>query len=308
MRPRRLPSLVRSQRRRTGSVGRYECARLSAMPSLRLILPTLLVLCASMAQAQSEEAAKGKPGPIRLRVLSYNVHHCQGTDRKLDLSRIAKVVKSVSPDLVALQEVDRKTRRSKGVDQAAQLAKLTGMNLAFGSNLKLQGGRYGNAVLSRFPISDWRNELLPRIKGGEQRGALLTHVKHPRLKDPIAFFSTHFDHRRAPASRLASAKAINGMVQWMKSSVILAGDLNTRPESEVMSELLKSWTSVSSKAQPTVPVEKPTKQIDFILYRRASQWKVVEVRVLSEHVASDHRALFAVLEAKGQALEPKAKK
>jgi endonuclease/exonuclease/phosphatase family metal-dependent hydrolase len=46
----------------------------------------------------------------------------------------------------------------------------------------------------------------------------------------------------------------------------------------------------------TVPVDKPTKQIDFILFRTKDRWKVIEVKVLDEAVGSDHRAILAVLE------------
>ena len=70
--------------------------------------------------------------PVRLRVLTYNIHHAEGIDRKLDVERIASVITSVNPDIVALQEVDQKVARTKGVDQPAELARLTEMNVAFG--------------------------------------------------------------------------------------------------------------------------------------------------------------------------------
>ena len=47
---------------------------------------------------------------------------------------------------------------------------------------------------------------------------------------------------------------------------------------------------------PTVPVAKPVRQIDYILVRPKNRWKVIETRVLDEAVASDHRAIFAVIE------------
>ena len=75
--------------------------------------------------------------PIRVRVLSYNIHHAEGVDRDLDLDRISRVIRSVDPDLVALQEVDRKVTRTRGVDQPAELARLTGMKVVFGSNIEL---------------------------------------------------------------------------------------------------------------------------------------------------------------------------
>ena len=76
--------------------------------------------------------------PLQLRVLSYNIHHGAGIDGKLDLPRIAGVITAVNPDLVALQEVDRKTRRTKQQDQPAMLAKLTGMKILFERNIDFQ--------------------------------------------------------------------------------------------------------------------------------------------------------------------------
>ncbi|MCA9127909.1 MAG: endonuclease/exonuclease/phosphatase family protein, partial [Planctomycetales bacterium] len=116
--------------------------------------------------------AHGADEPIRLRVLSYNIHHGEGVDRKLDLERIAKVILSVKPDVVALQEVDRNVKRSEGVDQPKELARLTEMNVIFGANIELQGGHYGNALLSRFPNVQNKNHLLPNIGDGEQRGVI----------------------------------------------------------------------------------------------------------------------------------------
>src|SRR5262245_26822074 len=78
--------------------------------------------------------------PQTLRVLSYNIHHGEGTDGKLDLARIAGVITAAKPDLVALQEVDRRATRTKGVDQTAELAKLTGLQAEFGKAIDLQGG------------------------------------------------------------------------------------------------------------------------------------------------------------------------
>ncbi|MEZ6125818.1 MAG: endonuclease/exonuclease/phosphatase family protein [Planctomycetaceae bacterium] len=118
----------------------------------------------------SAAAACGRAAdPTQLRVLSYNIHHGEGVDRKLDLQRIADVILSVRPDLVALQEVDRNATRTGGVDQPAELARLTRMHVVFGANIELQGGHYGNAVLSRHPIARLRNHLLPNIDDSERR-------------------------------------------------------------------------------------------------------------------------------------------
>ena len=122
--------------------GRYTASGQSYR-SLSVLICVLAVLPASVAWAEL---------PDEIRVLTYNIHHGEGVDGKFDLPRIADVIKLASPDLVALQEVDQGTARASGVDQPAELARLTGMKVVFGRNIDFQGGGYGTAVLSRLPV------------------------------------------------------------------------------------------------------------------------------------------------------------
>lgn len=235
--------------------------------------------------------------PIRLRVLSYNIHHAAGADRKLDVERIAGVIRSAEPDLVALQEVDQKVKRTRSADQPTELARLTKMHVVFGANIDLQGGHYGNAVLSRFPIAMDKNHLLPNIDASEQRGVIEATISLPEVEERLLLLATHLDFRADERERLASAKVINELAaKHPARPSLLAGDLNATPESRTLQRFETMWTRANEKPIATVPVNQPTKQIDFILYRPADRWKVVEVKVLKESVASDHRAIFAVLE------------
>jgi endonuclease/exonuclease/phosphatase family metal-dependent hydrolase len=122
----------------------------------------------------------GTPGGPRLRVMTFNIRHGDGLDRRVDLARAAGVIRAARPDVVGVQEVDRHYGdRSGFVDQAQWLADTLGMHLAYGATLDLDPPaagrprrRFGNAVLSRHPISDSDNVLLPRSGGHEQRGLL----------------------------------------------------------------------------------------------------------------------------------------
>ena len=240
--------------------------------------------------------ASSNTEPIRLRVLCYNIHHAEGVDGKLDVPRIARVILSVKPDLVALQEMDQKTKRTQKVDQVAELARLTKMKSVFGANIDFQGGHYGNAILSRFPITRHKNHHLPNMDSGEQRGVLESVIKVSK-EESILFMVTHLDHRRPDAERRASAKFINQMIGEQKNiPAILAGDLNDVPGSPTLKEIGKLWLRTNPEITPTVPVTKPVRQIDYILVRPKDRWKVVETQVLDEAVASDHRAIFAVIE------------
>jgi endonuclease/exonuclease/phosphatase family metal-dependent hydrolase len=262
--------------------------------ALCLLPPAWLVVF-----AEQESASNSKP--LCLRVLTYNIHHGEGVDGKLDLVRIAKVIAAVEPDLVALQEVDRKVARTGSIDQPAELAKLADMEVVFGPNLKLQGGEYGNAVLVRtgnsgLTIKSHKNHLLPSLDGGEQRGVLAVEFTLPGGGE-LTLLATHLDHRRPDAERLASAAAISELAAKSPDRpTILAGDLNATPDSAVLKQLLTSWSNTTDKPLPTIPVAQPERQIDYILVRPAARWKVIETKVLDEPVASDHLPLLTVLE------------
>ncbi|PAY17961.1 endonuclease [Rhodopirellula sp. SM50] len=260
------------------------------------MLKTKLILIAVCAALLVTTAAPADE-PLRLRLLSYNIHHGEGIDGKLDLERIAQVILSVKPDLVALQEVDQNASRSRSVDQPAELARLTKMNVVFGANIPLQGGHYGNAVLSRFPIVRHQNHRLPNIDDGEQRGVIEAEIQLPSSAKPIVMLATHFDHRRDDQERFASAQAIEQLISDRADQpALLLGDLNDVSGSRTLTRLAARWASVNGQPLPTIPVARPARQIDFILYRPEHRWRVIETRVLEEAVASDHRAIFSVVE------------
>ena len=233
---------------------------------------------------------------LRLRILSYNIHHAEGVDGKLDVPRIAQVILSVDPDLVALQEVDKNTIRTGKVNQDIELSRLTKMNSVFGSNITFQGGQYGNAILSKFSIIKNKNFLLPNVDSGEQRGLLQSQIQISN-KENVLFFSTHLDHRRSDKERLASAKAINQIISLdNKSPAILAGDFNDVPDSPTLKELGKVWLRTNKKILRTIPASKPSRQIDYIFVQPKERWKIIESQVLDEDIASDHRAIFSIIE------------
>ncbi|HEV7279721.1 MAG TPA: endonuclease/exonuclease/phosphatase family protein [Pirellulaceae bacterium] len=235
--------------------------------------------------------------PTRIRVLSYNIHHGEGTDGKLDLARIAKVIEEAKPDVVALQEVDVETERTGKVDQAQELARLTKLHVAFGSSMDFQGGQYGNAVLSRWPIVSSKVHPLPRFGEGEPRSVFVCEIDLPDQEEGLSFFATHFGFFAGTEERLASVDAVEEIAKTPPSRLaILAGDFNDVPDGRPILKLREAWTLTTDDTLPTVPVKQPTRQIDFIFYRPAQRWRVVETRVLDEAVASDHRAILAELE------------
>jgi len=254
------------------------------------IIGLLAVSLAAGFSPASESTA-----PPRLRVLSYNIHHAAGMDGKVDLERIAGVIRAAKPDIVALQEVDRMVGRSGKVDQVAKLEELTGMRGLFSKSIPLGGGAYGNAVLTRLPVVKHDALALP---GREPRSVLVATLRLEK-DDPateFAFFATHFPLQEG--NRVIAAAKISEYLKSHKiGAALLAGDLNARRTRGSMLAMFRDWTDSSADAErPTIPVDKPNGQIDYILYRPAAGWKVVSVKVLDEAVASDHRPILVTLE------------
>ena len=244
---------------------------------------------------------RADPVPLTLRVLTYNIHHGEGMDGRVDLSRLAGVVSSVHPDLVALQEVDQGTERTDGAQELTELARLTDLHPVFGKAMDYLGGEYGVAVLSRWPITATHNEPLPNLADHEPRTALTVELTIGDGGPRIEFTCTHLDQTRDPENRLAQARYLNErLAREDDRPTILAGDMNARPDTPVMELLEGRWTNPpAADPSPIGPSGRPRMRVDYVLLRPASNWRVVESSIVDDAVASDHRPVLVVLEWTG---------
>ena len=173
------------------------------------ILPTSGLWWGGMAGAQQS-------APPQLRVLTYNIHHGEAMDGMFDYERLARVITDVNPDVVALQEVDRGTRRASGADQPALLEELTGLQAVFGHALIYEGGEYGEALLSRWPLDQVRSYHLPFEPHQEPRTALTARIVLTNgLPEFVLAWKTEARHTRwyrnssqARLCKIASPKGI----------------------------------------------------------------------------------------------------
>ncbi|MEU6876115.1 endonuclease/exonuclease/phosphatase family protein [Streptomyces sp. NPDC046751] len=229
--------------------------------------------------------------------MTFNIHHGADPDDVLHLERVAETVRQSGADVVGLQEVDRNfASRSDFVDQASWLAERLGLHLAYGANLDLDPEkpgdprrRYGTAILSRFPIVNSRNTLLPRSETGEQRGLLEADllVRGEKLR----FLNTHLEDT-SQADRLTQVAAVNAIVNGSRLPTVLVGDLNTAPGSEEIAAMTRrltdTWPVAGKRDGFTYDSVNPHERIDYVFASqglRARQAKVLDVTV------SDHRPL-----------------
>jgi endonuclease/exonuclease/phosphatase family metal-dependent hydrolase len=234
-----------------------------------------------------------------LRILTYNIHHGEGRDGELDLPRLARVMTGVDPDLVALQEVDQGTMRAGGLNELTELGHLTGMHAEFGKAMDFQGGDYGVGVLSRWPIVHADNRRLPGLPDREPRTALTVSIAMGEHEPLLTFTSTHLDQGRELGNRLVQAGFLNELLtRGAAGPSILAGDMNSRVDTEAMQILVEQWTDVFLDREPADP-GRLQRRVDHVLARPAGRWRTVDSQVIDDMVASDHRPVLVVLELIG---------
>jgi endonuclease/exonuclease/phosphatase family metal-dependent hydrolase len=228
-----------------------------------------------------------------VRVMSYNIQHGEGAEGLIDLPRIAAVITNAGADIVGLQEVDQKTTRSSGVDQAAELGRLTGMNYYFGRSINYQGGGYGNAVLSRFPIRQQKQTLLAKLDlAVEQRG--VNEVVIDLGGAELVLLNTHLDAGASHDERVHSVAQLKTISQsYGARAVLLCGDLNTRPTepayAALAADFVDAWLVVGLGNGYTFPSGTPNRRIDYFWHPPGRH---VPLRAsIPATTASDHRPL-----------------
>jgi endonuclease/exonuclease/phosphatase family metal-dependent hydrolase len=260
-----------------------------------------LTACALVALAVACHTGPEVRGPQTLRILTYNIHHGEGVDGRLDLERIANLINEHQPDLVALQEVDRGVARTQGRDLPAELSRLTGLHVAFSKNIDHQGGEYGNAILSRQPIVTTTNRHFRMLRDGEQRGLLAATVEVHG--EALVFMATHLDFRPDPAERLSNVAEIKAAAaRHPEQLVIVAGDFNDHPDGAVHRAMKETFTDAWERRGQgsgfTYSSTAPKSRIDYVYVRPANGWEVTRAEVLASQ-ASDHLPLLVELERSG---------
>lgn len=273
----------------SGYPRRRLCARTLRKPCRIL---ALIGLGAALAACRSPAVSEAGSSPV-LRVMSYNIRHGEGMDGRVDLERIARVIQEQEVDLVALQEVDRGVARTDRVDQPAELAALTGMAVVFSNNYAFQGGEYGNAILSRWPVLAWNNRHYRMQRTGEQRGLLEARIDWQGR--PLRFMSTHLDHRPDDTERLANVTEIREEVLSDPDlPVVLAGDFNDYPgralHRQLQAFLADTWERVGQGPGYTFSSRQPDRRIDYVWLAEGRGFEPVRAWVVGSE-ASDHSPL-----------------
>ncbi len=218
-------------------------------------------------------------------IMTFNIHHSEGLDGKINLPRIAYLIRDSQADLVSLNEVDKAMTRSQHLDIAAELAKMLQMNVTVGWNLNYGDGRYGNAILSKFPIVSASNTLLKKTRACEQRGLLKALVLIGRRE--VTFASTHLDSMPDDDERLSNVAQLSGD--------IIAGDFNAPPTSSVYTKISEHYRDAWSNADPGYTFgHRKKSRIDYMWIKKSLPATIISSKVI-ETDASDHRPVVVTL-------------
>jgi endonuclease/exonuclease/phosphatase family metal-dependent hydrolase len=259
----------------------------------------LLFVAAATACTHLPAPERGIP----FRVMTYNIRSGNG-----DLARVAATIRGFVPDVVGLQEVDvHWAERSGFADQARLLGEMLHMAVRFapiytlpGADSTRQARQFGVALLSKYPISEWKNDTLTRLSTQAQNPA---PAPAPGLLEatidvggtPVRVLNTHLDYRPDPAVRKQQVSEMLAQIGDSPGPTLVLGDLNAGPEASELEPLLKilrdAW---DAKDDPgfTYPADKPVKRIDYVL--TSNQFRVRAALVPATE-ASDHRPVLVDL-------------
>lgn len=232
--------------------------------------------------------------------MTYNVHRCLGVDRKLSPQRVAEVIASCHPDIVALQELDVGRLRSGRVDQAETIARELGMELHFFPAVRILEEQFGDAILSRLPARLFKAGPLPRWRNAEPRGALWATIRVQGTD--LQVLNTHLGLWGRERNR--QIDALLGP-EWLshpacRPPYVLAGDFNAPPHSRGYRRLASQLTDVcraaGARPEPTFPTRYPALRLDHLFVSRSIEvFDGRTVRTPLSRFASDHLPVVAEL-------------
>lgn len=214
-----------------------------------------------------------------LRVLTFNVHHCEGLDGKIDIDRVVAAIAAARPDVVALQELDRGLPRSGEFDQPAAIAEAVGFPFDFHASLTRRKGDYGLAVGSPRAFESSRVPL-PQVGDEEPRIAIVARF------DGWTLIATHLStHAR---SRRVQTPALGAIAAGIEGRVVVCGDLNQGQRT--LGPLVSRGLVLGPSGPPTLLRGLRRRAIDHVLARPPLE--VVSLHTIPSE-ASDHLPLLA---------------
>lgn len=230
-----------------------------------------------------------------LRVLSYNIHRCVGTDRRCDPKRVARLIEHARADIVGLQEVDLAFTGNRKSHQLDDLAEATGLSAIAGPTIGGMEAGFGNALLTRGQITRVEFHDLSVLRR-EPRGLIDAHIsaQGTTVRVLVTHLGLRMNERRRQTQSLLKILADGAGAAEL---TLVMGDINEwRPRGFAPYSLDRMLGR--APALRTFPVMFPIFSLDRIWVKPVQALRKITI---PDHnlaqVASDHRPVLAIVDA-----------
>lgn len=220
------------------------------------------------------------------RVASFNIHGGKGTDRRLDLNRIADCIAGVEPQFVGLNEVhgDRFGTRLNQAEELGQHLKMA--SLFVPTERRFWQPSFGNGLLTHVSTTSVHRLPLPCTQGKKYRTATLTSFQVGGQK--VRVLSVHLDRVQ---DREVQLERVFSLFSDLEKPAILMGDMNTFPNDPLLAKWLKD-SDIHDAVGESLGDADPPRRIDWIFTRGLNTVKAGCV----PNEASDHPLVWAELQ------------
>ncbi|MHB1392888.1 MAG: endonuclease/exonuclease/phosphatase family protein [Clostridia bacterium] len=243
---------------------------------------------ASLEKKLVYEEERNRPDEIpAIKVMTYNIHRGVNKDNELNLDGIVETIKNSGAEIIALQEVERFSVRTKFQDQIGYIADKLSMQYVFGKSVNILNGQYGNAILSKYPIEEYEVRELP--SEGEKR--ILLKARLNVLGNKISFYNTHLGLKQSERDmQIEEIVRITGD----DNNFLLTGDFNAKVDKlGAITKVLRDCASYEDNdSKVTFENEGLSERIDYIFTPKAFDIKAYDV--LKSH-ASDHYPVVSII-------------
>ncbi len=236
---------------------------------------------------------------VRFRIASYNTHKCRGIHGTISPERVIRVIEELDADILCLQEIVDAHGGTGKFDQARRIADaLPDLNVAFGETRPLHGGRYGNMLMTRFPIHQTRSHNITKSTR-EERGVLQCSIEvGPALN--VNVFNVHLGTGYLERRRQIEVLIGPDILSQPKLSGprIVIGDFNewTRGiTTRLLQQSFKSDRPIRNRhSARTFPGVLPMLSLDHCYYEAPLEMESTKIwRSRRAMIASDHLPLIA---------------
>ena len=238
---------------------------------------------------------------MEFRIMTYNIYGARLADGK----KLAKSIKKYKPDFVALQEVDKNTKRGKFRDVTQDFALELGYNYYyFQKAMDFDKGEFGIAFVSKYDVKNIYVHELPSA-GNEKRQVLAAQISS-KYKKHILVINTHLDYE--PAVKSTQIDDLTTVIDYFKGDIkFLCGDFNLLPTTEYYAKIRKDWNDSYFEGKDlennnnSENRELETARIDYVMVKKGADYKVKKSFYINDDSRdwtklSDHLPYMAVFE------------